>query len=123
MGDYKARYTSTEKQLAACLCHTGEIYNKDKESVYSLLVQHGKDSKIESIIEKFSSTRNGRAAWLAVILAHMPSTSCMDTLKTEALSSIKKATYQGEGRDFGMAKYYTIHSYAHDNLDKASEPM
>ena len=78
VGDYEAR-TSTEKQLVTCMRHTGENYNTDKEAVYSLLVQHGKDSEIESIkigsnIKKFAGTHNGRAAWLAVI-AHMQSTS------------------------------------------------
>ena len=47
----------------------------------------------------------------------------MDTLKTDAMSNIKKARYQGEKKDFGMTTYYTIHSNAHNNLEKAGEPM
>ena len=68
ISNYKANYDSTEKQLVACLRHAGENYNTDKEAVYSLLV--GKDSDIESIVEKYVNTRNGRAAWTAVI-SHM----------------------------------------------------
>ena len=110
-GNKEARFESTEKQLVACLRQAGENYNTDKEAVYSLLVQHGKDSEIKSIVEKYVNTRNGRAAKLAVI-SHMQSTSYMDTLKTDAMSNIKKASYQGEKKDFGITKYYTIHSNA-----------
>ena len=106
----------------ACLRHTGENYNTDKESVYSLLVEYAKDSEIKSIVEQFKDTRNGRAAWNA-ILRHMQSTSYLDTLKTDALASIKSAHYIGEKKDFGMTKHYAIHSTAHNNLDTAGEPM
>ena len=46
-GDYKSPFESTGKQLVPCLRHTGENYNTDKEAVYSLVVQYGKDSEIE----------------------------------------------------------------------------
>ena len=121
-GDYEIAYLSTERQLMACLRHAGENYNTDKESVYSLLVEYAKDSEIESIVEQFKDTRNGRAAWNA-IMRHMQSTSYMDTLKTDALASIKSVHYIGEKKDFGMTKYYAIHSTAHNNLDTAGEPM
>ena len=39
------------------------------------------------------------------------------------MSKIKKATYQGEKKDFGITKYYTIHSNAHNDLEQAGEPM
>ena len=47
----------------------------------------------------------------------------MDSLKTAAMSRIKNAHYQGEKRDFGIAKYYTIHSSAHNDLQTAGELM
>ena len=47
----------------------------------------------------------------------------MDKLKTDAVTSIKKVSYQGEKKDFGMTKYYTIHSNTHNDLEKAGEPM
>ena len=106
----------------ACLHHAGGNYNTDKEAVYLLLVQHGKETEIKSIIEKHFNTGNRRTTWTAV-LSQMQSKSYMDTLETDAMSSIKKATYQGEKKDFGIAKYYTIHSNAHNDLDKAGEPM
>ena len=53
----------------------------------------------------------------------MQSTSYLDTLKTDAMSNIKKATYQGEKKDFGITKYYTVHNNAQNDLEKAGEPM
>ena len=60
--DYENAYESTEKQLVAYLRHAGENYNTDKEAVYSILVEHSKDSEIEWIVDQFSNTRNGRLA-------------------------------------------------------------
>ena len=115
VNDYKLAYKSTEMQLIACLRHNGKNYNTDRKDVYSILVEQCKDSEIESIVDQFANTRNGRLAWLA-ILNHMQSPSYMDSLKTAATSRIKNAHYQGEKRDFGIAKYCTIHSSVHNNL-------
>ena len=90
--------------------------------VYSLLVQHGKGSEIASIIERYAAMRNGRAAWRAM-LAHMQSTRYMGTLKTQAMHHIKHAHYNGEKKDFGIAKYYTLHTSTHNDLAEAGEPM
>ena len=116
MNDYEDAYESTEKQLVAW-----ENYNTNKEAVYSILVEHSKESKIESIVDQFSNTRNRRLAWV-VVVNHMQSPSYMDSFKTAAPSKIKNAHYQGEKRDFGIACYYTIHSGAHNNLETAGEP-
>ena len=47
----------------------------------------------------------------------------MDTLKTQAIHCIKHAHYDGEKKDFGIAKYYTIHTSAQNDLAEAGEPM
>ena len=76
---YDGVYESTEKQLIACLLHNGQKYNTDRESVYSLLVQYVKGSEAESIVDQYHTTRNGRAAYRAV-LSHMQSSqTCFNT--------------------------------------------
>ena len=122
VNDYEDAYESTEKQLVACLRYAEENYNTDKEVVYSIFVEHSKESEMESIVNQFSNTRNGRLAWVAIV-NHMQSPSYMDSLKTAATSRIKNAHYQGEKRDFGITCYYTIHSSAHNDLETAGEPM
>ena len=109
-------------RFTACLAHAGENYNTDREAVYSLLVEHSKESEIASIIKRYTNTRNRRAAWVAM-LANMQSASYLDTLKTQAMHKIKNAHCDGEKRDFGIARYYTIHTMAHNDLAEAGEPM
>ena len=101
VNDYELPYKSTEKQLVACLRHAGENYNTNKEAVYSILVKHSKESEIESIVDQFSNTRNGRSTWLAIV-NHMQSPSYMDSLKTAATSRIKNAHYQGMKWDLAL---------------------
>ena len=122
VGNYELPYVSTEKQLTACLAHAGENYNTDREAVYSLLVEHSKESEIASIIKRYANTQNGRAAWVTM-LAHMQSTSYMDTLKTQAMHKIKNAHYNGEKWDFGIAHYCTIHTTTHNDLAEAGKLM
>jgi hypothetical protein len=122
LGVYDTPYQSTEDQLSSCLLLTGGSYRSDNSSVWSLLSQHTNGTEAESIIQRFSNTRNGRQAWLALI-AHMESTSYLDNLKSSAMSSIATATYTGEKRNFGIVKYFTIHSNAHNDLETAGEPL
>jgi hypothetical protein len=122
INDYNAAFESTEKQLIACLNHIGQKYTADRESVYSLLVQYVKGSEAESIVDQCQSTRNGRAAYRA-ILNHMQSTSYMDNLRTSAIARIQSAKYKGEKKDFGIVKFFTIHSNAHNDLETAGESM
>ena len=117
---YDIVYDSTEKQLIACLRHAGQNYNTDREAVYSLLVQYSKGSEAESIVDQFSNTRNGRAAYRAMV-AHMQSTSYMDNLRTSAMARIQAAKYKGEKKDFGIVKYFTVHSNAHNDMESAGE--
>ncbi len=119
---YDGVYESTEKLLIACLLHSGQKYNTDRESVYSLLVQYTKGSEAESIVDQHHTTRNGRAAYRGV-LSHMQSTSYMDNLRTAAIAKIANAKYKGEKKEFGIVKYFTIHSNAHNDLETAGEIM
>ena len=122
-GDYDEElHDSTETLLISCMALHGPKYSQDKQSVYSLLVQHAKGTEVESIVEKYSKSRDGRKTWLA-ILKHMESTSYMDNLKSNALASMKRAQYKGEKRGFTISDYYTVHSIAHNDLSTAGDPL
>ena len=56
VNDYETVYESMENQLIACLRHEGENYNTDKEAVYSILMEHSKESEIESIVDQYANT-------------------------------------------------------------------
>ena len=122
VNDYESGYESTEKQLIACLRHNGKNYNTDREVVYSILVEHCKDSEIESIVDQFANTRNGRLAWLA-ILNHTQSPSYMDSLKTAATSRIKNTHYQGEKRETLALQSITPSTVQHIMICKLRENL
>ena len=121
-GNYDDVYASTEEQLISCMQLTGGAYRSDNGSVWSLLAENSTGTEAESIINRFEPTRNGRAAWRALI-AHMESTSYMDNIKSAAMAKLAAAHYNGEKKNFGIVKYYQLHSEAHNDLSLAGEPL
>ena len=115
-------YSSTEEQLTTCLNLTGGNFKSDKSSAWSLLSEYAMGTEAESIVQRQQSSRNGRRSWLALI-AHMESTSYVDNLKSGAMASLSSATYSGEKKNFGIVKYFTIHSNAHNDFETAGEPL
>jgi hypothetical protein len=122
VGDYDIDYGSTEDQLRNCLLLRGGNYRSDNSVVWSLLSEHTTGTEAESIVKRFHLSRNGRTAWLALI-SHMESTSYLDNLKSSAMASLAAAIYNGERKNFGIVKYFTVHSNAHNDLDTANEPL
>jgi hypothetical protein len=98
------------------------LYKTDNSTVWSFLSEHTTGTEAESIVSRYSKGRNGRAAYNA-LLAHMESTSYLDNLKSGAMASITSAVYTGEKKNFGIVKYFTIHSNTHNDLETAGEPL
>ena len=121
-GNYDDNFNSTEEQLIKCILLSGGKYRSDNGTVWSLLSENSVGTEAESIVNRFQRTRNGRAAWMALI-AHMESTSYMDNIKSGAMSKLATTTYNGEKKNFGIVKYYRIHSEAHNDLQLAGEPL
>ena len=121
-GNYDDVYASTEEQMISCIQLTGGAYRSDNSSVWSLLAENSTGTEAESIVNRFEPTRNGRAAWRALI-AHMESTSYLDNVKSSAMAKLAAAHYNGEKKNFGIVKYYQLHSEAHNDLSLAGEPL
>jgi len=122
VGNYDDLYDSTEDQLINCINLSGGAFKSDNQSVFSMLVQYTKGFESETIIEKFNCSRDGRGAYTA-IRSHMQSTAYMNNLRTKAMARIQSAHYKGEVKDFGIAKYFTIHSNAHNDMEISGEPL
>ena len=120
--DYDDRFSSTEEQLINCLKLSGGKFKSDNGSVWSLLSEHLVGTEAESIVNRFQDTRNGRRAWLDLV-AHMESTSYTDNMKSNAMHKLTTSAYTGEKKNFGIVKYYQIHSEAHNDLHAAGEPL
>ena len=121
-GVYDDPYASTEEQLIQCIALSGGNYQSDNSSVWSLLQEHSIGTEAESIVNRFEAQRDGRGAWLA-LLSHMESTSYMDNVKSAAMAKLNNASYSGEKKNFGIVKYYQLHSEAHNDLYLAGEPL
>ena len=121
-GNYDDVYNSTEEQLIHCIQLSGGKYRSDNGTVWSLLAEHSVGTEAESIVNRYESTKNGRSAWRALI-QHMESTSYMDNIRSRAMSKLASATYNGEKKNFGIVKFYQIHSEAHNDLELAGEPL
>ena len=120
--NYDDRFSSTEEQLIKCIKLSGGKFRSDNSSVWSLLSEHAVGTEAESIVNRYQSIRDGRAAWNA-LLAHMQSTSYVDNLKSHAMHKLTTSAYNGEKKNFGIVKYYQIHSEAHNDLASAGEPL
>lgn len=120
--DYDDKFASTEEQLIKCIKLSGGKFRSDNGSVWSLLSEHSVGTEAESIINRFQGTRDGRRAWRA-LLDHMESTSYVDNLKSHAMHKLTTSAYSGEKKNFGIVKYYQIHSEAHNDLAAAGEPL
>ena len=122
VGDYQAAYSTTHEQLIACMTFTNQNTIDDLGTVYSLLEQHLKGSYLEATVERYRNTKNGRDAWKA-ILAQVETSSYNNRLTIEATKKLSTANYRGELANFGIDKYYAVHTTCHNLLKEANTPM
>jgi hypothetical protein len=68
-------------------------------------------------IRSFNSTRNGQAAWLA-LLDHYEGDAQRDRVKDVAYAAISQACYFGDRKSFSFETYVTIHQDAYGDLEQ-----
>jgi hypothetical protein len=73
-------------------------------------------------MRSFNRTRNGRAAWLA-LLTHFEGDAQKDRAKDAAYTAIANAKYYGEKKRFSFETYVTIHQEAYEDLEQYGEPV
>ena len=121
-GNYDDVWNSTEEQIINCITLQGGNFKADNSSVWSLLQENSVGTEAESIVNRYERTRNGREACNA-LLAHMESTSYLDNMKSRAMANLNSTVYKGEKKNFGIVRYYQVHSEAHNDLNSAGEPL
>ena len=62
---------SVLEELILRLNHTDPLFRTDNAMVYSMLDQASRNTIYAPTIKPFSRTRNGRSAWLAIIVSHV----------------------------------------------------
>ena len=71
-------------------------------------------------MKQYSNTRNGRAAWLAM-LAYYEGSAARDRVKESAYAAIANAKYHGEKKRFSFDTYVNIHQEAYQDLRQNDE--
>ena len=120
--DFDAIYSNRRERLHECIRFSGQAYRRDREIVFSLLLQKTKDSEGFSIVEEFLATRNGRAAYTS-LRGHFEDSTYRDRMSQEGTYTLRNTVYAGVRKNFTFGRYYQLHSEAHVQLSEAGLPM
>jgi hypothetical protein len=113
---YDALYTSREDKMKSCIIFQGDNFRVDRESLYSLFIQHiGTTGTGSSIVNKFKTSRNGYLCFNE-FKSHFANATYLQNKATSANAAITAACYLGVRRNFTIETYYTIMSNAFNNL-------
>jgi len=115
-------YATVHEQLVEQAIHDGPEYNTNNGIVYDLLQSLTLNGPAWSWISVFQRSRNGRAAWKALIEYYEGDAMQMRT-KQQCYDAIAKANYQGVKRNFDISTYVAIHQQAHQDLARLGEPI
>ena len=116
---YDGFYTSREDKMRSCLLFQGDNFRVDRESLYSLFIEHiGTTGTGSSIVNKFKINRNGYLCFQE-FKSHFANATYLQNKATTANAAITAACYLGVRRNFTIETYYTIMSNAFNNLTLA----
>jgi hypothetical protein len=118
----RAEYATTHDEMVNKAILFGAEYNTNNGIVYDLLQSLTLNGPAWSWISGFQRTRNGRAAWKALV-SYYEGDAMQTRSKQECYDSIAKATYQGPKRNFDFSSYVAIHQQAHQDLIRLGEPI
>ena len=118
-GNYMGVYASREEKLMKCIVFRGDKFKTDRESLYSLFVEHiGTTGVGSAFINKYESTRNGYAVYRD-LKQHYANSTYLQNKATAANHAIQNAFYHGPRKNFTIKTYYTIMSNAFNDLNNA----
>ena len=119
VGNYGAKWPTCEEKLKFGIKLHGSRYKTDKESLYSLLVEHiGRVSCGSNVVIKHKRFKEGRRYYLE-LKSHFHNEECKQNLATLANKSLSYLKYYGERRNFTLETYYNIISKNFNMLELA----
>jgi len=113
--DPDVQYDNEHQRLVAIAPLRGNEYKTDNGVVFDFLKSWTINGPAYPWMKQFSSTRNGRAAWLAII-AYYEGSAARDRVKEAAYAAIANAKYHGERKKFSFDVYVKIHQEAYQDL-------
>ena len=118
-GNYDAAWPSRSERLKNCMRLRGPHFVKDRQSLYSLFIEHvGTEGYGSDIVNKFQASKNGYACYLA-FNAHFKNDAYLENMAASANKAIQNAVYKGDRQHFTLETYYTIMSRSFNELAKA----
>ena len=115
-------YPDEHARTIGILPLTGPAFVLDNGVVFDCLKSYILAGPAWTWIQQFDRSRNGRAAWKALI-EHYEGPSTQNRIKNAAYASISKARYDGERKNFTFENYFAIHQKAHLDLETFGEPV
>ena len=123
VGNFEEYYdTRCEKQIS-CMSLTGPAFQGDNDGdVFSLLIQHTKNTEGYTIISNNEKKRNIRKAWVELSI-HFEGSTFKARVIQEAVTTLKHNSYPGDKLNLTLRDYYTLHARAHAKLLRVDKPM
>ena len=107
-GNYDSPWTNWQDKLKNYFLRTGNSFKNDKINFYSLYCQYIGNKVVGSnIINKYHFTNNGRKCHQKFEL-HFWNDANLTNNATYATSTINRAVYNGDRRNFTLETYYTM---------------
>ena len=118
--DPLATYESEHQRLVAIAPLRGNEFKNDNGIVFDFLKSWTINGPAYPWMKQYSNTRNGRAAWLAM-LAYYEGSAARDRVKESAYAAIANAKYHREKKRFSFDTYVNIHQEAYQDLRQNDE--
>lgn len=95
VGNYDGNWATREDRLHGCLKFSGPLYKDDRESLYSLLVQHvGSTGVGSNIINKYKVSKSGRSCYVE-LKKHFQNTTHLENEATATNRILNETRYYG----------------------------
>lgn len=107
-----------EHMFVSTTVHFGAGFKNDNKLVWNLLANALLDKPAYNHISGFSSTKNGRGAWLA-LRTFYEGENYLKNLRELAFNKLHNTFYRGESNRFNFEKYVNAHKEAHKTLQDA----
>ena len=97
--------------------HTHPLFRTDNNKVYSLLDEATRGTIYAPTIKPYARTKNGRAAWMAIVGSHAGDDKWEQIQKNQMKFLINN---KWNGRQFGLDKFTNLHRTAYVSLEEAA---
>jgi hypothetical protein len=115
-------YTTMHEELVTFSILFGPEFNINNGTVYDFLQSLTLNGPAWSWINTYQQSRNGRAAWKALVAYYEGDAMCTRS-KQDCCQMITRANYQGPHCNYDFNIYVLTHQQAHQELSRLGEPV